>query len=546
MPMTTPTRLALCLPAAALVACSGSTDEPAPSDAPTYHGAVRASLEQRCNSCHAQGGVGPFPLTTYEEVKRVAPAVLAAVESGRMPPWLPDPDCRRYTDERLMPAAEIEALRQWVAADLPEGDPADYVAPASAAQALTLEQLGPPDMEAGPEVAYAPNPERPDDYRCFPLEVTFTEESFMKAALVVPDKEALVHHVILYRVAPEFSAQVDALDAADEGPGYSCFGGVGAGQPTPVGGWTPGDAPIGGSDDAGIRMRPGTRLVMQMHYNTLSTAPSPDNTQVRMWFHDERPEIMLEPRFLPHLGIEIEAGDERSSHSRVFRNTSDRPWTVVSTTPHMHLLGASLKTVKVAADGSETCLVDIPEWDFDWQQGYTLREPLVVEPGEALRLDCAYDNSAANQPVINGERGDPVRVTWGEGTLDEMCLNVVTFAEPYTPPVAPGDICEGFQDCYDTCVETDFPLTGCVLQCGADNGCAACALPGLIASVTDTCGVQAEALIQCFELCDLEDDTAACISTQCSATIFGFDLCARSHVEAGVADAAVSGCGVEL
>jgi hypothetical protein len=36
-----------------------------------------------------------------------------------------------------------------------------------------------------------------------------------------------------------------------------------------------------------------------------------------------------------------------------------------------------------------------------------------------------YDNSAAHQPIVDGVQQQPRTVTFGEGSLDEMCLHYV-------------------------------------------------------------------------------------------------------------------------
>jgi hypothetical protein len=46
---------------------------------------------------------------------------------------------------------------------------------------------------------------------------------------------------------------------------------------------------------------------------------------------------------------------------------------------------------------------------------------------DTLTVRCEYDNSPANQSLLNGQRIQPRDVTWGEGSLAEMCLNYVWF-----------------------------------------------------------------------------------------------------------------------
>jgi hypothetical protein len=76
-------------------------------------------------------------------------------------------------------------------------------------------------------------------------------------------------------------------------------------------------------------------------------------------------------------------------------------------------------------DGSSDCLLDVPRWDFHWQGGYGFTHPKRMNPGDQLYLECHWDNTAANQPVVNGVQVAPTELNWGEGTGDEMCLTAV-------------------------------------------------------------------------------------------------------------------------
>jgi hypothetical protein len=77
---------------------------------------------------------------------------------------------------------------------------------------------------------------------------------------------------------------------------------------------------------------------------------------------------------------------------------------------HMHRQGVSGKLWKTDADGNETCLLDIPSWDFDWQRAYLLEEPITASPGDTLTVECTFDNPTDEE------------INWGDSTSDEMCL----------------------------------------------------------------------------------------------------------------------------
>lgn len=99
---------------------------------------------------------------------------------------------------------------------------------------------------------------------------------------------------------------------------------------------------------------------------------------------------------------------------------------------HMHTRGTSAKMGIIRADGGrEVNLLDIPEWAFAWQETYLFRKPVRLYPGDELYLECHFDNTADNQPVIDGAPLPVRNVTWGERTIDEMCLgNVLSVRVP--------------------------------------------------------------------------------------------------------------------
>lgn len=44
--------------------------------APTWYGGVEALLVGSCGSCHTAGGIGPFPLDSYDSAKSAGPAAV--------------------------------------------------------------------------------------------------------------------------------------------------------------------------------------------------------------------------------------------------------------------------------------------------------------------------------------------------------------------------------------------------------------------------------------------------------------------------------------
>ncbi|MCA9542523.1 MAG: hypothetical protein KC620_26685, partial [Myxococcales bacterium] len=204
--------------------------------------------------------------------------------------------------------------------------------------------------------------------------------------------------------------------------------------------WVPGSVPQIHEDGLAVPIAAGSRIVMQVHYNLISSATEPDATTLEMRLTDEPPEMLVATRPIIIRNLDIPAGEAAAVNYATYRNYSNETLTIAAVAGHMHTLGTSVKSTIQRAEGGEECLLDIPAWDFSWQQGYRIPrdEWVQVEPGDALTIRCTYDNSQANQPFVDGQQIEPRDVTWGEGTLDEMCMVYMTLIRPYTPP-APAD-----------------------------------------------------------------------------------------------------------
>lgn len=403
----------------------------------TYWRDAKAVLDTKCGGCHRPGDIAPFSLQTYDEVKAVAAALPGSLQVGAMPPWPPADDCQEYEHSRALTPQQAELLLAWLDDGAPEGDPADAPPPEPDPDPWT------PTMSLQMAEPFTPTTE-PDEYRCFLVPWTEPETTYITGVRVVPGNRSIVHHVIMFNAAPDAVAEFQAMDDAEPGPGYECFGGSG-GPASWVGSWAPGTTDATLPEGTGIRIEPGSMMILQLHYNTQSNEPASDQTQVELSLAAavERPAITLpftnfqwvtggEPMLIPAGDPSVTHAFEVPTSNPLLRQRlsaagigADDGFLVHAAGLHMHTLGTS-GSLGVGRNGSaEDCMLRIDEWDFGWQGGYTLREPMRVDPQDSLRISCTWDNSAENQPVVDGEVAQPRDVEWGEGTFDEMCLGVL-------------------------------------------------------------------------------------------------------------------------
>ena len=504
-------------------------------EGPTWSDTVGPLVLEHCAGCHRAGGAAPFPLDSYESAAPMAAAVVNAVEGGRMPPWNPAPDCRDYERARLLPEGSAEMLRTWATADAPAGPGPDVPMPER--DEVVFEATG----VAMPPEPYMPDASQPDDYRCLVLDAEFDADVFVRGIEIVPDQGSLVHHVLTYAIPAADVPDLMALVDEDPEPGYSCFGGVGVGLPTSLGGWVPGSGALVWPGDRATYIRAGSKIVMQVHYNLATEPPAPDQTAVHLMAGPEPPADIVQGQPLATLDLELTAGDADGSITHEYKWYGDRTLEIVGIVGHMHLLGTRM-SVEIVRDDEDECLLRIPRWDFAWQELFVLSEPAFVRTGERIRLTCHFDNSAENQPVVNGEQLTTRDVGWGEGTLDEMCFASMVLARPWDAEALNAPRCDGAEACRADCNNPDG--LQCLMRCaGEDRSCAECLVTAAVQCVVPSCITELEAGRICLSHCILfGGDPDACMRDDCPAAYDNVNVCLNAVTADGSCTDAIEGC----
>ncbi|MCB9638447.1 MAG: monooxygenase [Myxococcales bacterium] len=408
----------------------------------TYHKDVRPILESRCVKCHKEGEIGPYKLEDYEQSYKVRELIKAQVVSRKMPPWHASQDCNEYIGDESLSDAQIDVIKKWVEHGAPEGKAADY-----------KKMDGPikPTLKRIDQTLKLPSfspTGRPDDYRCFVVDWPFKEADqvrYVTGFQIKPGNTKIVHHAIAFIAPPELVDTFSKQDEEEQGPGYRCVGGPGGTTDSLIkmgwlGAWAPGAAGAVFSEDdtRGVKVQPGSKIIVQLHYNILSTEPATDQSSLEIQLTDKvQQEVKVQPWANPDWintrEMKIPAGENDVTFSFALPGTvvtGGKPVQLLSAALHMHLLGRRGKLSVVHKDGSETCMLDIKNWDFGWQRVYDLKKPIMMDKGDEMKLQCIFDNSTGNQPFIDGIRVTPQDSYWGQKTLDEMCLGIFSYVLP--------------------------------------------------------------------------------------------------------------------
>ena len=395
----------------------------------TYAGDVAAVLNRRCVSCHRDGEIAPFALTDYDAAAGWSEMIAEVVREDRMPPWHAAPTDGlaeagpgepaaflpgvAYANDRRLPAEEKDTLLRWAAAGAPRGDGAAPQSPAKPVAGWRLPRT--PDVVLPiAERPVAVPAEGTVRYRYFKVDPKFTEDKWIAASEVLPGNRAVVHHVLVFARRP------GERDAGGEG---------GAGF---LAAYVPGLGSAAYPPGLAKRVPAGSELVFQVHY-TPNGSPQEDLTRLGLVFADPATITReVETRGVVGHKLDIKPHEADQRFTAVGRN-GDVGAELLAVTPHMHLRGQAFRFTLRRADGTQGVLLDVPQYDFNWQTNYTLAKPLPLRRGDAIACEAWFDNTADN--LANPDPS--ARVRWGEQTWDEMMIGYCDVSVPRAAAVDP-------------------------------------------------------------------------------------------------------------
>ncbi len=360
---------------------------------------VRPLVERQCGNCHgAMPNYGaPYSLLDYDSLlrpvngARPVDRIVTRLMAGTMPPaGTPAP-----TDEAkraIVDWASCGTQTPMPGTGLQSSAPV-FMSPAQAPAGLESFELRANRFAVGENVQ--------DLYQCFAFTVPVTADRFVRRFEMILDEARVVHHLVLLR------------DSRGTAPGdrFQCYS-------MPDGtdylyAWAPGQDALQ-FPEGGLRVRPGERYIVQLHYNNGARVPGVmDNSGVRI--HHAAPGgteygmVAIGP-----LGFSIPARSTGIAQS--YCPTPTRT-TMLAGMPHMHEIGTSFTEEVVRANNQRQPLIQLNNWRFETQLFYHL--PVTLDPGDRIFTRGTFNNTRATA------------TSSGVRTTDEMCFN---FAYVTPPP----------------------------------------------------------------------------------------------------------------
>jgi hypothetical protein len=397
--------------------------------------------------CHQDGGIAPFSLATYEDASPVALQMKDAIDTGIMPPFSADvgADCaptHGWKEDPRLTDAEKTTIANWIEDGRAPGEFAEITIPATPSLVAKTHSL-----TTNPYVTSGST----DQFICFLLDPATTTDTWLTGWFVRPGNASVVHHAVLSTMPAALMPQ--AKQTFGVGTGFDCAAGAGAPGSVLVGAWAPGGQPFD-SGDVGTKLATGDGVVLQIHYHPAGQTADPDATTVDLRLQSTPPTAeyslrgfgnahgapFLQPGpYDPATGPKFEIPPNVSDGMETMKFTVNpgAQFSIFTAFPHMHYVGTELalwvhRAEPQAGEPTDECLVNVNQWNFDWQRQYSVDAPLaelpVVRQNDVVEIRCRYNNTLAN-PGVQRALADqglsgPITVHLGEQTTDEMCLTL--------------------------------------------------------------------------------------------------------------------------
>ncbi|MDD9896991.1 MAG: redoxin domain-containing protein [Gammaproteobacteria bacterium] len=372
-------------------------------DALSYADDIAPILEQRCVTCHQEGGIAPFAMSNHQMVQGWSPMIRETLITKRMPPGQID---NQYVESfhgvNHITIEETQKLISWIDNGSVNNDSTDPLADLNLQPAKWLN--GEPDI-----VIQIPEQQIPatgvQDYRNLTLPLDLEEDIWVKAVEFEAGDPTVLHHIIAFSYGPDGINQFEILNQ-----------GIG------LGAYAPGNELNLYPEGSGYPLKAGGGLLLQMHYTT-SGKETTDASEIGLYLWDEEPERLILGGSAAEMDINIPpfAGDHEMVATKKFR--TDSYLTMLG--PHMHYRGFDANFKLKYPDGRVEEVLNVPNYQFNWQKTYDFKEPLFLPAGTELVFRGTFDNSD-----MNPFNPDPSQtLTWGEQTWQEMFFGFFRYVE---------------------------------------------------------------------------------------------------------------------
>lgn len=368
----------------------------------SYANDIAPILEERCVTCHQEGGIAPFAMSNHQMVQGWSPMIRETLITKRMPPGQIDREyVNDFHDVNHITIEETQKLVTWINNGSKNNDSSDPLA--SYETHPVKWSNGEPDM-----IIKIPEQQIPatgvQDYRNVRIPLELDDDIWVKAIEFEAGDPTVLHHIIAFSYGPN---GVNEFEILNQGIG--------------LGAYAPGNELNLYPEDSGYPLKKGGGLMLQLHYTT-SGKETVDASEIGLYLWDQKPEKVIMGGSAAELDIHVDPFSTKEMVATAkFRK--DSYLTMVG--PHMHYRGYDANFKLRYPDGSVEEVLNVPNYQFNWQKTYDFVEPKFLPAGTEMIFRGTFDNTEMNP--FNPDASQTL--SWGEQTWQEMFFGFFRYVE---------------------------------------------------------------------------------------------------------------------
>jgi hypothetical protein len=344
----------------------------------SYQQDIAPLLKERCAYCHVENGLAPWAMNRYIMVLGWSPMMREVMITRRMPPGQIDNAVGNWVNTHELSDEELALLVEWIDQRGPrsgEGDPLAEPLPV-----IDEWSTGQPDLIVDVPEQFLPATGN-IDFLVKRVELDLRDDTWLSAIAYEVGDRSVLHSLLIYAVDKSLqSSNPDDLIASPGAEFISVY--------------VPGEHVDEFAAESGFLLGKDKDLVFKLRYLT-SGRETIDRTRIGLHFRQSPPPRRIRTLALEKPDFNIPANT--SQHREVM--VSEPLATDVlleSYSPHAHSRGRSMAMSVQYPDGREEALINIPNFNYNWQLTYRPSELKRIPAGSVFRVETVYDNSASN------------------------------------------------------------------------------------------------------------------------------------------------------
>ncbi len=372
--------------------------------ASTYSEDIAPILVKNCVQCHRANGIAPWAMEDYQTITGWSGMIKEVLLSKRMPPWKADPTINEFQNSFELSDSNARKIISWIDAGMPPGNGKDTL------QTLTFNdakwQKGPPDKIIRLQKENIPA-SKAISYRYQTFDMELSQDTWLKGVEIKPGNPKALHHIVLTNKATNTKSPITKRLQHPYTDNYIALGG-GASQVT----FFP--------KNTGVFLEKGTQLTVQIHYTPTGKEDS-DETKIGFYYHQRPPDTQFYALSPSNLDFTIPPNTSNVCISA--SDTISKAIYIHYVVPHMHYRGKAIKMTVVEPNGTRNEIISVPDFNFNWQWLYKLKEPVYAPKGSVILVEGVYDNTVQNP--LNPDASKELH--FGIQSTDEMLIGFFNY-----------------------------------------------------------------------------------------------------------------------